>query len=41
MSEDYKDLNLGTISADSVTVYQSLLRPTGPIYTVLGNYKLQ
>ncbi len=41
MSEDYKDLNLGTISADSVTVYQSQLRPTGPIYTVLGNYKLQ
>ena len=41
MSEDYKDLNLGTISADFVTVYQSQLRPTGPIYTVLGNYKLQ
>lgn len=41
MSEDYKNLNLGTVSADSVTVYQSLLRPTGPIYTVLGNYKLQ
>lgn len=41
MSEDYKDLNLGTISADSVTVYQSLLKPTGPVYTVLGNYKLQ
>ncbi len=41
MSEDYKDLNLGTISADSVAVYQSLLKPTGPVYTVLGNYKLQ
>jgi 2'-5' RNA ligase len=41
MSEDYKDLNLGTILADSVAVYQSQLRPTGPIYTVLGNYKLQ
>jgi 2'-5' RNA ligase len=41
MSEDYKDLKLGTISADSVIVYQSQLRPTGPIYTILGNYKLQ
>jgi 2'-5' RNA ligase len=27
--------------ADAVLVYQSQLRPTGPIYTVLGNYKLQ
>ena len=41
MSEDYKDVNLGTISADSVTVYQSLLKPTGPVYIVLGNYELQ
>jgi len=41
MSEDYKDLNLGTISADSVTVYQSQLKPTGPVYTPLGDYKLQ
>ena len=41
MSEDYKDLKLGTISADSVSVYQSQLKPTGPVYTVLGNYKLQ
>jgi 2'-5' RNA ligase len=41
MSEDYKNLNLGTISADSVAVYQSQLRPTGPVYTVLGDYKLQ
>jgi len=41
MSEDYKDFKLGIIPADSVSVYQSQLRPTGPIYTVLGNYKLQ
>jgi 2'-5' RNA ligase len=41
MSEDYKDFKVGTISADSVSVYQSQLKPTGPIYTVLGNYKLQ
>ncbi len=41
ISEQYKDLKLGTISADSVSVYQSQLTPTGPIYTPLGNYKLQ
>jgi len=40
-SEAYGDFRLGTMSADSVTVYQSQLRPTGPIYTVLGDYKLQ
>ncbi|MHC4478817.1 MAG: RNA 2',3'-cyclic phosphodiesterase [Planctomycetota bacterium] len=41
LSEAYKDIELGAISADSVTVYQSQLRPTGPIYTVLGNYELK
>ena len=40
-SEDFKDFKLGTISADSVSVYQSQLKPSGPIYTVLGNYKLK
>jgi 2'-5' RNA ligase len=40
MSEDYKDLKLGTMSADSVSVYKSQLTPKGPIYTLLGNYKL-
>jgi 2'-5' RNA ligase len=40
-SENYKDFKLGTTSADSVSVYQSELKPTGPDYTVLGNYKLQ
>ena len=40
-SEAYRDFKLGTMSADSVTVYQSQLTPTGPIYTVLGDYKLQ
>jgi 2'-5' RNA ligase len=37
----YKDFYLGTIQADSVCVYQSELTPKGPIYTVLGNYRLQ
>jgi 2'-5' RNA ligase len=41
MSDDYKDFKLGTMLADSVSVYQSQLKPTGPIYTLLGNYKLQ
>jgi 2'-5' RNA ligase len=41
MSEDYKDFKLGTMPADSVSVYQSQLEPTGPVYTLLGNYKLQ
>jgi len=39
-SKDYRDFKLGTISADSVAVYQSQLTPRGPVYTVLGNYKL-
>lgn len=41
MTEGYKDFKLGTISADSVSVYQSELTPKGPVYTVLGNYGLQ
>ena len=41
MAEDYRDFKLGTVLADSVLVYQSQLRPTGPVYTRLGNYKLQ
>jgi 2'-5' RNA ligase len=41
MTEGYKDFKLGTIPADSVSVYQSQLTPKGPVYTVLGNYGLQ
>ncbi len=41
VGEDYRDFKLGIISADSLSVYQSQLRPTGPVYTILGNYKLQ
>ena len=41
MAEDYRDFKLGVVLADSVLVYQSQLRPTGPIYIRLGNYKLQ
>lgn len=41
ITEAYKDFKLGTILADSVSVYQSQLTPSGPIYTVVGNYKLK
>jgi 2'-5' RNA ligase len=41
VSEDYRDFKIGMLSADSVCVYQSELTPGGPVYTVLGNYKLQ
>jgi 2'-5' RNA ligase len=37
----FSDYKLGSISADAVRIYQSQLTPAGPIYTVLGNYKLQ
>ncbi len=40
-SEEYRDFKAGTITADSVSVYQSELTPKGPIYTVLANYELQ
>jgi 2'-5' RNA ligase len=38
--KDFKDFKLGDMSVDSVRVYQSQLTPSGPIYTVLGEYKL-
>jgi 2'-5' RNA ligase len=41
ISENYKDFKLGVMLADSVTLYQSQLKPTGPVYTPLANYKLQ
>ena len=38
--KDYKDFKLGDMSVDSVCVYQSQLTPSGPIYTLLGKYKM-
>jgi len=38
--ENYRDFKLGTTPVDSVYVYQSQLTPSGPVYTVLGNYKM-
>jgi len=41
MSQQYRNFKIGTISADSLCVYQSQLTPQGPVYTVLGDYKLK
>jgi 2'-5' RNA ligase len=41
VSSNYKDLEAGSVSVDSVKVYQSELTPKGPIYSVLGSYSLQ
>ena len=40
MVREYESLHLGSMPADSVSVYQSELTPKGPIYTSLGNYEL-
>ena len=40
LAEKYKDYKLGTMPADSLSVYQSQLMPEGPIYALLGNCKL-
>jgi 2'-5' RNA ligase len=37
----YGDYKVGSISADSLCVYQSQLTPQGPIYTLLARHKLQ
>lgn len=37
----YKDFELGSMSVDSLCVYQSELTPKGPIYTALGKYELK
>ena len=41
LAGQYRDFKLGTIPAHAVTVYQSELTPSGPVYTVLGRYELQ
>ena len=40
LTASYQDFKLGTISAEAITVYQSELTPSGPDYSVLGNYGL-
>ncbi len=39
-AKNYENFKAGTTFIDSVTVYQSQLKPTGPEYIVLGRYKL-
>jgi 2'-5' RNA ligase len=41
LAKEYEDFKLGTMAADSVSIYQSQLTPEGPIYTVLGEYELK
>jgi 2'-5' RNA ligase len=41
LAKQYKDFDLGTVRAGSLCVYESQLRPQGPIYTRLGNFTLQ
>ncbi len=41
LTEEYKGFSLGIVPADALCVYQSELRPEGPVYTVLGSYELQ
>jgi len=41
VAEQYGDFKVGVMPAESVSVYQSELTPAGPIYTVLGDYKLR
>jgi len=41
LAQQYKNFELGVLSVDSINVYKSQLTPDGPIYTLLGNYKLK
>ena len=41
LTKEYKNYSLGITPVDSVCVYQSELTSIGPVYTVLGNYRLQ
>jgi 2'-5' RNA ligase len=41
LAEEYCDYELGVMQVGSLGVYQSELRPEGPVYTKLGNYELQ
>ena len=41
LAEEYKDFGLGIVPVDALCVYQSELKPEGPVYTVLGKYELE
>jgi 2'-5' RNA ligase len=40
LTEQYQGFDLGAMRCDTLTVYESKLRPEGPLYTSLGNYRL-
>jgi len=39
--KQFSNLKLGSIAAEALCVYQSQLTPTGPNYTLLGEFKLR
>lgn len=39
--DSYKDFNAGSVFVDSIAVYCSQLTSDGPVYSVIGRYKLQ
>jgi 2'-5' RNA ligase len=41
LANQYKDFDLGVVRAGAICVYESQLRPQGPIYTRLGSFTLQ
>lgn len=41
MAEQCRDFDLGTMRCDSIRVFESQLKPEGPVYTCLGRYELQ
>ena len=40
-AKQYGDYDLGVVRAGAVCVYESQLKPEGPIYTRMGRYALQ
>ncbi len=38
--KQFEHLKLGSVAADALCVYQSQLTPQGPIYTLLGSFKM-
>ena len=41
LTKEYENYCPGNVPVDSICVYQSELTKQGPVYTLLGNYKLQ
>jgi 2'-5' RNA ligase len=39
--EKYKETRIQEVHADAVTLFESILEPTGPIYKPIGKFKLQ